>query len=201
LADGSFHQRKQFPLRAVEGEIVDEDEMPQRKYGTPAVMERIREVIRDMDTPSWLRSVPRNFGLAAAGSIKADEWRALATVYLPVALVSIWGEGTNHGSKENEASLRQVLDHTMDLVCAISLACMNTMTPIRVASYRRYILSWVSKVRVLHPKSKLSLNYHMAIHICDFLQLYGPVRSWWCFPFERLIGYLQRLPHNHKAGV
>lgn len=199
MPNGSFHQRKQFPLRA--DEVDNPDEAPQRKYGTPAVMGRIREVIRDMDTPSWLRSVPRNFGFAAAGTIKADEWRTLATVYFPVALVSIWGEGTTHGSKENTASLRQVLDHTMDLVCAISLACMNTMTPIRVASYRRYILSWVSKVRVLHPKSKLSLNYHMAIHLCDFLQLFGPVRSWWCFPFERLIGYLQRLPHNHKLGT
>ncbi|KJA22210.1 hypothetical protein HYPSUDRAFT_139516, partial [Hypholoma sublateritium FD-334 SS-4] len=56
-------------------------------HGTPAVLHRIREVINDMDTPSWLPSVPRNYGFAAAGVLKADEWRTLSTVYFPIALV------------------------------------------------------------------------------------------------------------------
>jgi hypothetical protein len=91
-------------------------------------MDHIRAVIRDMDTPSWLPSVPHNFGLAAAGTLKADEWRTMATVYLPVALIGIWGEGSVHLSSSAASSFRQVLDHTMALVSAISLACMRTMT-------------------------------------------------------------------------
>lgn len=59
------------------------------KIATPEVLERIRQVIRDADTPSWLSSVPKNFGDAAAGTLKADEWRVFATVYLPLALVSL----------------------------------------------------------------------------------------------------------------
>ena len=27
----------------------------------------------------------------------------------------------------------------------------------------------------------------MALHLPDYLLLYGPVHSWWTFPFERLI--------------
>jgi hypothetical protein len=38
----------------------------------------------------------------------------------------------------------------------------------------------------------------MATHLHDFLILFGPVRNWWTFPFERLIGHLQRLPQNHR---
>lgn len=38
-------------------------------------MVHIREVIKDMVTPSWLESVPHNFGDALAGTLKADEWR------------------------------------------------------------------------------------------------------------------------------
>ncbi|KDR78692.1 hypothetical protein GALMADRAFT_64597 [Galerina marginata CBS 339.88] len=161
----------------------------------------IQAVIRDMTTPSWLRSVPHNFGYTAAGSLKADEWRTMATVYLPVALVSLWGEGTTHASPRIASSARRALDHTMALVSAISLACMRTMTESRRKSYRRYILSWMEDLTVVHPDAKHSVNGHMAIHIYDFLRFFGPVRSWWCFPFERVIGQLQRLPSNHKFGM
>jgi len=38
------------------------------------------------------------------------------------------------------------------------------------------------------------------MHLPLFFSLFGPVRSWWCFPFERLIGQIQRLLSNHKLG-
>lgn len=87
------------------------------------MLERIREVIRDTATPSWLNSVPYNFGDAAAGTFKADEWRTMATVYLPIALISMWGEGTTHPSPDIAIYFLWVLDHTMALVCAVLLAC------------------------------------------------------------------------------
>jgi len=156
--------------------------------------------MHDMDTPSWLPSVPHNFGQAAAGTLKADEWRTMTTVYLPVALISAWGDGSPHPSVQEAAYFRSILDHTMNLVCAVSLVCMRTMTTTRMELYRIFITSWVSKLKIFHPEAKDRVNFHMAIHIYDFLKLFGPVRSWWCFPFERLIGQLQRLPHNHKFG-
>jgi hypothetical protein len=63
-----------------------------------------------MDTPSWLQLVPYNFGSAAAGSLKADEWRTMTTVYIPVALVSLWGEGMKHPSEKSASTLRIALD-------------------------------------------------------------------------------------------
>ena len=32
------------------------------KIGTPEVMARIRQVIAETQVPSWLNSIPRNFG-------------------------------------------------------------------------------------------------------------------------------------------
>jgi hypothetical protein len=172
------------------------------KFGTPQVMAQIRKVIHDTDTPSWLSSVPYNFGDASAGNLKADEWRTLSTVYLPISLVSLWGEGTTHHSPSVAASLRQVLDHTMALVSAVSLACERTMTDTRMLAYRNYITQWVGQLPQIHPNSsRKRTNFHMAIHVYDFLRLFGPVHSWWSFPFERLVGQLQRLPHNHKFGI
>ena len=153
-----------------------------------------------MVTPSWLQSVPHKFGDKFSGTLKADEWRTMTTVYLPIALISCWGTGTIHGSSSDAFYLRTVLHHTMDLVCAVSIACLRTMTLDRTNAYLRHLKSWVSGMKDLHPSSNHTINGHMAFHIYDFLRLFGPARSWWCFPFERLIGHLQRLTHNHKPG-
>ncbi|KAJ7610392.1 hypothetical protein FB45DRAFT_751377 [Roridomyces roridus] len=40
----------------------------------------------------------------------------------------------------------------------------------------------------------------MAFHIYDFLLLFGPVISWWTFPFERIIGFLERINTNNHIG-
>jgi hypothetical protein len=167
------------------------------KIATPKVMERIRDCINDADTPSWLRSVPHNFGDAAAGSLKADEWRTFFTVYLPLAIISLWAESVSGGDAEFE----KVLDHTMLLVSAVSIACMRTMTQEKAAAYLECMVCYIRDLKVLHPHATHRTNHHMAIHVYDFLLLFGPVYSWWCFPFERLIGQLQRLSSNHKFGM
>jgi nitrate reductase gamma subunit len=164
-------------------------------------MERIHDVIRNTATPSWVRHVPYNFGDPAAGTMKADEWRTMFTIYLPIALISLWGQGTLHSSVNEATHLQRILDHTMNLVCAVGLACRRTMTTSRAQAYRKYMAAWVSDLTTLHPHVTARPNGHMALHIYDFLLLFCPVRSWWCFPFERLIGMLQRIPNSHKFGL
>jgi hypothetical protein len=165
---------------------------------TPKVLEHIRETIKTTVTPSWLHSVPSNFGDAKAGTLSADQWRSLALVYLPLALVKSWGEGSS--PPEDATYLRDVLDHTMALFSAVRLACLRTTTEQRLEAYRVYITQYVQNFPSLYHHAMLRPNHHMAQHIYHFLQLFGPVQSWWCFPFERLVGILQRTPHNHKFG-
>ncbi|KAE9407462.1 hypothetical protein BT96DRAFT_809392, partial [Gymnopus androsaceus JB14] len=43
-------------------------------------------------------------------------------------------------------------------------------------------------------------NIHAAGHIYNFLLLFGPVLSWWCFSFEHLIGALQKINTNDHIG-
>lgn len=180
------------PLRATEAPV---------RLTTMALMDHIRSVIDEMDVPSWIPSVPFNFGKAAAGTLKADEWRTMTTVYLPVALISAWGEGSTHPSANASQKFRRSLDHTMYLVVAILTACKRTMTRARMETYRSNMTSWVNDLSVLYPDIKPRVNGHMALHIYDFMELFGPVHSWWCFPFERLIGQIQRQPSNHKFGA
>ena len=161
----------------------------------------IREVICDTNTPSWLSSIPCNFGDASARNLKGDKWRTMSTIYLPISLVSLWGEGTTHRSSSVAASLQEVLDHTMALVSAVFLACACPMTNDRMLAYRRYITHWVGKLPHIYSNSRKHTNFYKAIHVYNFLCLFGPVWSWWLFPFECLVGQLQCLPHNHKFGT
>ena len=170
------------------------------KIVTPTVMQRIRDVIKYTATPSWINSVPYNFSDAATSPLKADEWRTMSNIYLPLALVSLWGEGTSHPSADIGVKLRHVLDHTMALVSAITLACLRTMSQAHTTAYRNYIAIYIRELQNLPPEATCRTNQHMAMHIYDFLQLFGPVHSWWCFPFERLIRQLQRMTNNHKYG-
>jgi hypothetical protein len=163
-------------------------------------MQCIRDVIKHTITPSWINSVPYNFGDSAAGPLKADEWCTMSTIYLPLALVSLWGAGTSHPSADIGIKLRRVLDHTMAVVSAITLACLRTMSQACATAYRNYIAIYIRELQNLHPEATRCTNQHMAMHIYDFLLLFGPVHSWWCFPFERLIGQLQPITNNHKYG-
>jgi hypothetical protein len=152
-------------------------------------------------TPSWLNSVPSNYGDSAAGTIKADEWRTLATVHLPLALISLWGgDQVEECPDGSAAKLRAILDHTMLLVAVVSLACRRAINKTRADEFLQNLTKYIEGLKALHPNLPYVPNHHAAFHIYDFLLLFGPVRSWWCFPFERLIGHLQRLPSNHKFG-
>lgn len=163
-------------------------------------MQQIRHVIAHTTKPSWINSVPSNFGEAAAGSLKADEWRTMGTIYLPLALIGLWGEGTVQKSSERAEKLRAILDHTMTLVSAVILVCKRTVNDERRDAYVDYIARYNQGLTELHPQFDHKPNNHAAFHIYDFLKLFGPVHSWWTFPFERLIGQLQRMPSNHKFG-
>ncbi|KAG2746884.1 hypothetical protein P692DRAFT_201717819, partial [Suillus brevipes Sb2] len=127
---------------------------------------------------------PKNFGEASAGTIKADKWQSLITIYLPITLVSLWGAGTLHSSDEHPVYLRIILDHTMELVCAVYLACARTMTARRAEAYHSHITTYVRKLQKIHPTFS-------SFHIYDYLLLFGPAHSWWCFSFKHLIGILQ----------
>ena len=112
----------------------------------------------------------------------------------------MWGEGTSHTSLE-EAQLHQILDHPIFLVSTISLACMGIKTQTPLDAYLKYMMQYLKQQAVLHPNIDYCPNHHMSMHLLHFLQLFVPIWSWWCFPFECLIGQLQQLLSNHKLGV
>jgi hypothetical protein len=163
------------------------------------VIAMVRKVITQTHKPSWVRGLPHNFGSAAAGTPKADEWRMLYLYYLPIALIVLWGSH-GQGTKIDDR-VHQVLRHTMHLVIAICIACRHTMTRELASQYLDHYKIYVRDLAGLYPGVAAVPNMHVAFHIYDFLLLFGPVRSWWTFPFERLVGLIQKLLSNHIMGT
>lgn len=170
------------------------------QLNTPELMEHIRHVIRQTSKPTWINSVPHNFGDTAAGSLKADEWRTLSTVYLPLALVTFWCYVSDGETITIKRRRQEVLDQTMELVQAVTVIFKRSVTKEDATAYDNHIKKYLQDLHVVHPHAKLLPNMHMATHMSRFLTRFGSVYSWWTFPFERLIGLLQNLPSNNVEG-
>ncbi|KAG6326398.1 hypothetical protein ID866_12690 [Astraeus odoratus] len=89
----------------------------------------------------------------------------------------------------------------MALMSAVHIACLWTMTQQCMAAYQTYMSTWLGSLKDILLHATFHPNGHMSLHIYNYLNLFGPVQSWWCFPFEHLIGHLQCMSTNHVFGV
>lgn len=134
--------------------------------------------------------------------MKADEWRVLSMMYIPLALCILWNDANGQAPGGNHGPLRW-LDTAMALFQAVTLMCRYS-TSIAVAErIRQHLYSWSNSLHHVFPHTRehpLRPNRHVIFHIPDFLILFGPVMFWWAFPFERLIGHLQNFNTNNIIG-
>jgi hypothetical protein len=111
----------------------------------------------------------------------------------------MWGRITP-GDKQSE-QCRKILDVTISLLSAI-VAATSLKTSQRHANlYLQHLQAYLSGVTSLFPDYTFQPKHHMALHLPEYLLRYGPVHAWWAFPFERIIGMLQRIPVNGKIGT
>lgn len=175
----------------------EETETPKSNIGhifTPKEMKDMWSDIAAMVKPSWVAKPPTN----ESGKRKAAEWRLLGTTYLPASLVRLWSQH-EEGNEESELR-RKLLLITMSLVSAIIIVSSRETSDAHAREYLRYMTDYMKGVRELFPEYKFLPNHHMAMHIHEFLLRYGPVHGWWTFPYERLIGKLERIPSNYRPG-
>jgi hypothetical protein len=160
-------------------------------------MEAIWDDLENVVKPSWVTSVPTS--LSSSGpKLKSDQWRAVGSLYLPITLICLWSD-VDH---EDEKSVRRgkLLHLTMLLFSAIAVATSRVTSPENAAEYVQLMLSYRQELQTLFPGYKEHSIHHMVLHIGDFLLMYGPVHGWWAFPYERMIGKLQRIHTNYKPG-
>ena len=155
----------------------------------------IQAELSGIKRPSWHRGPPKNLGDAEHGKLKAEQWRTAIEFDLPVILVKIWG--AQHGGEER----RQKLAHsTMLLVMAVRWGTSHVTSTHHTQQYGKYMKAYLESIRDVFPGHSLRPNHHACLHLHEFLLRYGPMHGWWMFPFERIIGVLQKTNTNHKIG-
>ncbi len=135
-----------------------------------------------MVTPSWLASVPYDLGAARHGKLKADQWRILATIYLPISLQRLW----DIHSPRSTPLRKKLLDASMALTSAVVIATSHNTSRKMADLYLQHMQSYLQLMQELLPRYNFRPNHHMALHLAEYLTFFGPVHAWWTFPFETL---------------
>lgn len=158
------------------------------------LLAEIRDDILKITLPSWISSAPKKFGSVAHGKLKADEWRTMCTIILPISLGVKW-------SHANATERHQMLiSNFFDLVTAVIHATRRSVSYQDIVIYKEYMGRYVrTAVRLFGEK--LVPNNHLALHLHQPLSRFGPVHSWWAYPFERYNGVLARISTNYKIGI
>ncbi|KDQ15968.1 hypothetical protein BOTBODRAFT_73167, partial [Botryobasidium botryosum FD-172 SS1] len=144
------------------------------------VISEFRSDAQKSQRPSWLGRAPFNLGSTLHGKLSADQWRTAFTVDFVVTLVRLWSTKGERFSA--------MLGNFMELVGALRIAHKHAVSLADINAYEEHMKLYLEKSLQLYPGHALLPNNHLALHIKDFLLLFGPMQAWRCFPFERLNG-------------
>ncbi|KNF02803.1 hypothetical protein PSTG_04088 [Puccinia striiformis f. sp. tritici PST-78] len=68
------------------------------------------------------------------------------------------------------------------------------------ATYTSSTLTYLQTSILIFDLETVAPNHYMAIHLAECLKKFGPVRSWWAFPLERLMAQILKASHNNHIG-
>ncbi|KAF6746070.1 hypothetical protein DFP72DRAFT_761152, partial [Ephemerocybe angulata] len=154
-------------------------------------LKTIQDDIKNTLRPRSQGLPPSNFGSPTHGKLKADQWRTCIEFDLPVSLVKLWVLQPCADRRLRDRRLA-VVTATLNLSMAIRWATSTRTSQRHADNYLKYMVAYLKAILELHPDTKLRPIHHNALHIPLFLGLFGPMRGWWMFFFERLIGLLQK---------
>ena len=121
-------------------------------------------------------------------------------IYFPLALIVLWGASSTHPTANQASHLHRVLDHTMLLVSAITIACNCIMSQLHSQIYLECMVAYILQLAKIHPCATVQLYDHLLMHLPHFFSLFEPAWTFWTYPFKQLIGQIQHLLSNHKLG-
>lgn len=162
-------------------------------------LKAIRDDIAATTRPRWHAAPPANIGHVSHGKLKADEWRSCFEFDIPVSLLRI---ATRRSASDKQADeyYAKLVHSTFLLAIAIRWATSHRTSAMHAEKYTKTMKNYLETLRDLRPTQHFRPNHLNALLVSTYLRLYGPVQGWWMFPFERVIGDLQRSNTNNKPG-
>ncbi|PVF91542.1 hypothetical protein CPB86DRAFT_719226 [Serendipita vermifera] len=173
-------------------------ENKQRSFITNEELNQIQSDLKSIIVPSWVEKPRAKFGDKSNGKVKAAEWGTLFTIYIPLTMLRLWGiEMTRALTTDYILHLKALL--TLTIIVNITTSVSSSSAIIQL--YDTSVHLYLRLISVLNRDRSLVVNHHLALHVSEFMKLHGPSRTHWAFPFERLIGKLQKIPHNSHIGT
>ena len=85
---------------------------------------------------------------------------------------------------------RKILGH---FVRACNLLVTRFITEDNLKEVQERLKDMVFLIENEYGPEFITSNIHLALHISDCCRDYGPIYSFWLFPFERLNGYIGKI--------
>ena len=142
--------------------------------------------------PTYIGRAPVDVGSAGAGTLSADQWRTFCAIHLVITLTRLWG---NFPLTDRR---RQILANYLDLIAAVRFGTARRTSSNRIKTYEALIKNYIMGLRTLYPEHDLVPNQHIAMHLGEVLERFGPTHAYWAFPFERYIRLMRQAKINYK---
>lgn len=152
--------------------------------------------------PATHRGPPVNLGEEKHGKLSAEVFRSMAEFDLLASASEFWDKYSQPNNIDPDVAERneKKLLATMYLSIAVRVTTSFKTSAEHAQKYTAYMTAYLELLLKLYPGICLTPNQHRALHVGAGLIRLGPAPGWWMFPFERLIGILQRTNHNFKNG-
>ena len=94
---------------------------------------------------------------------------------------------------------RDHLECWRHFVLACRLMCKPSLTTDDITVADTLLLRFCKRFQTLYGRGYVTPNMHLHCHLVECVRDYGPLSSFWLFPFERYNGVLEGTPTNNKS--
>lgn len=131
-----------------------------------------------VELPSDIGRIPPKIAIGSEGfsNLTADQWKTFIMIYSTNIL---WDMLDNND--------RKILGH---FVRACNLLVTRIITEDDLKEAQERLKDMAHLIENTYGPEFITSNIHLSLHIADCCRDYGPIYSFWLFPFERLNGYI-----------
>ncbi|KAL5506437.1 hypothetical protein EMCRGX_G008072 [Ephydatia muelleri] len=141
----------------------------------------MQEIIDSTRVPPFLGRIPHKIE-SKVSSLTADQWKNWVLVYsVPILHTILTLDDLRCWSHFVEA-------------CSLLLKPIVTIDDVIKGDEK--LTAFCNAYEKLYGKNKCTPNMHLHLHLKDCMLDYGPVHSFWCFPFERYNGVFESFQKN-----
>lgn len=148
-----------------------------------SALDKIAQRLQNTIVPTGLGRLPTS--VAIGTFLTAEQWKNW-TLYFSIYCL-------------HDLLPVQHLECWRHFVLACHKLCPHEISETNVTVADILLHSFCKKVLEIYGADALTPNIHIHCHLADCCRDFGPLHSYWCFPFERYNGVLGNQPNNNRS--